>query len=200
MNVFTNLKSSFGITLQADDKSERRNPSLNLKLWQQRWENFSPNGDGFIWYGIDSEGSIAEFICEDSYIPEEAFEDIANYRKLEYCFDNLPEITTAEFPLNYRYNSIAPGKYHFGNLTPPKEANRGIYVFSEAADLHWYESGNYKQYSKNPYELNAVPERKIKVTELPKSIQKLLEPFHFQNVKFADFNFLDASKFFECKE
>ena len=199
MSVIDYLKSLFSIDSQANDKSDRRNQSPNLKLWQQRWQTFT-DGSGFIWYGVDAEGNIAEFICDESYIPEESFNDFKNYKKLEDYFHNLPEVTTGRIPANYRYNFIAPGKYHFGSLKPPKEANRGLYIFDEASDSHWYESGNYKQYSKNPYELTAIPEIKLKVTELPKSIQELLEPFHFRNIKFADFDFLDISEFFECIE
>jgi hypothetical protein len=169
-----------------------------LKDWQKRWEIFSDKGCGFIWYGVDSEGNVAEFSCQESFIPEVFFQDVSANIRLKEFFDKLPEKTALKLPENLR-KEIKENLQRinsWGN-TP----QRGLFIFSEPSDKAWYDNGCFKQYihSKNPYELLAIPNHGVNVADLPLEIQELLKPYHFENLQFADCQFLDVSKYLYCE-
>ena len=200
-----NLDSLLG---KADSKSyfkSQKNSKMSLIDWQARWEIFSDNGCGFTWYGVDVEKNLAKFVCDEAYVPEALFIDVSNNIKLDSFFDNLPEITTAKLPEMLRPALQEAAERDKRNpllnlWNPLKEAQRGIYIFSEANDTTWYKEGLNKQSTKNPYELLAMPDKSLKVYELSNEIQKLLEPYHFENLKFSDCRFLDVSKYIYCED
>ena len=53
---------------------------------------------------------------------------------------------------------------------------------------HW-------NHTKRPYELLQIPNKRLKIFDLPEEIKELLKPYNFENLKFADCQFLDVSKY-----
>jgi len=174
-----------------------KNINVNKEKWQARWEIYAAEKDGFIWYGVDSEGNLAEFGSETAYVPEAYFQSVHNNNLLLEFFENLPEITTGNLPENLR-KEIQPAPEKVSRWT--KYSNRGIFIFDEPGDFYWYNSTKRYEYDKNPYELMSAPNDYLKCNDLPIHIQKLLEPYHFENLKFEDCQFLDVSKYFYCEE
>lgn len=177
-----------------------KSPNLSLKDRQKRWEAFSDDGNGFIWFGVDSENNLAEFVCDESYIPEPFFQDVLNNKKLRYYFSSLPDITSAKVSNNLR-EELKPSTKEIALFG--KESKKGMFLFDETNDNYWYQKKNdleRSKYKKNPYELHYLPSQYLKVTDLPDEIQELLKPYHFENLRFEDCQFLDVSKYFYCEE
>ena len=173
-----------------------KSPNLTLKDWQKRWEIFSDDGNGFIWFGVDEEGNLAEFASETTYVPEVFFQDVSINKKLIEYFANLPEITSSVLPENLRLELKELAKEPQGDESFWKiRANKGLYIFDEPEIL-----GFKDRNGKCPYELTLAPQMPLKLNDLPKDIQNLLKSYHFENLKFADCQFLDVSKYFYCEK
>lgn len=209
MTFLEKLKVNLGYLLGKADPllyaEGYKSQNISSVDWRNRWDVFSDNGCGFCWYGVDSEKNLAKFVCDESYIPEAFFQDVTKNQELFNFFQNLAKVTNARLPNVLRpvFRELAERDRKNPILqlwNPLKEAQRGIYIFSEANDKTWYDENLHKQFSKNPYELLAIPEEPLKETSLPIEIQKLLEPYHFENLLFADCQFLDVSKYFYCEE
>lgn len=179
---------------------------VNLREWQKRWEIYSDNGCGFIWYGYDSLGNIAEFVSEEAYIPEVFFDDVSNNKKLQEYFENLPSIYESQLPQNIRTILREKAEKDKDSISetwyPLKEAKRGIFIFAEVGDSDWYNSETFKNsiYKKNPQELLASPQKGLKYQELPDEIKEIIRPYKFENLRFSNCQFLDISKYFYCEE
>lgn len=171
---------------------------MSLRDWQKRRETFSAY-DGYIWYGVDAENNVAEFQASNTYVPELFFQNAARNKYLMDFFDNLPEITTGRIPENLR-EEIKPSPDNMPRWA--KESNRGLYIFKDPEDLYWYQSIYFEKFKGTnfPYELQSVPERALKFGELQKNVRELLEPCRFENLNFADCQFLDVSEYFYCEE
>lgn len=178
-----------------------KNRNLSSEDWQTRWEIFSDHGCGFVWYGVDSEGNLAEFACNDAFVPEAFFNDVSVNRQLQSFFQNLPEITTTQLAecLSPRFRQAA-NRFSGTNDFWKTGANKGIFIFEETDDDSWYM--HYRKWDdlKYPYELLLIPDKSLKVTDLPNEIQRLLEPYHFENLRFRDCQFLDVSKYLYCEK
>lgn len=173
-----------------------KNSNLILQDWQKRWEIFSDNGCGFVWYGVDSEGNLAEFACDETHIPEAFFNNVSENNKLKSFIDTLPEITSTRLPENLRPELKRLAQKLSGtNDFWKKGANKGLFIFEET-DEH-YRCWNQ---TKNPYELFLIPDTSLKIKNLPYRIQQLLKPYHFENLHFRDCQFLDVSKYLFCEE
>ena len=160
---------------------------------QERWQKFSEN-DGFTWFGVDAESNIAQFQAETAYVPETFFQDAAIDKKLVDFFNALPDITTGKVSDNL-LQEIKP--------IFARDANKGFFIFEESNNTYWYQEKNNlerSKYRKIPYELYFLPNDFLKVVDLPDEIQDLLKPYHFKDLKFADCQFLDVSKYFYCEE
>ncbi len=182
-------------------EENRKSSKLTLKDWQRRWEIFSEDGNGFVWYGLDSEENIAQFVCDNTYIPEAFFKDAAENRQLHNFFETSPEITTTQLPANLRPElKRVADKFSGVNDFWATGANKGLYIFEETDDKTWYK--HYREWNnvKYPYELLLIPSQKLHIVELPNEIQKLLMPYHFKNLRFEDCQFLDVSKHLYCEE
>lgn len=200
MTLLKKIKVNLDYLLGKADSSlyaaDAKNPNLTLIDWQKRWEMFSDNGCGFIWYGIDETGNIAEFASEEADIPEVFFQDASVNKRTEEFFDNLPETTKSVLPENLRFELKESAK----RLQEKKSfwrtgANKGFFIFDES------EIPGFKNNAgKNFYELMLIPETPLKIANLPSDIQDLLKPYHFENLKFSDCQFLDVSNYFYCKE
>jgi hypothetical protein len=203
MTLLEKIKINIDYLLGKADPSlyseDNKNSNLTLKDWQARWEVFANDGSGYVWYGVDSEGNLAEFCAESSFIPEAHFQNVYNNKTLLDFFENLPEITTGKLPDKLR-KEIQPSPERI--LGFAKESNRGIFIFDEIGDIYWTAESNVERYKykKYPYELISVPNDCLKFEALPVDIQTLLEPFRFENLKFEDCQFLDISKYFYCEE
>lgn len=200
MTLFEKLKVNLDYIFGKSDSSlyadSRINQNLTLKDWQKRWEIFSDNGNGFIWYGIDTEGNIAEFGSENTYVPEIFFQDASANKKVMEYFSNLPEITKSLIPENLRSELKEPYNRLQGERSFWKTgANQGIFIFDELK-IAGFKDDN----GKTPYELTLIPETPLKISELPNDIQNLLASYHFENVTFANCQFLDVSKYFYCEK
>lgn len=202
MTLLEKIKINLDYLLgKADPKlyaEDYKSLNLTLKDWQKRWETFSGD-DCFTWYGVDAENNVAEFRAEETYVPEIFFQDSLANKKLTDFFDNLPQITNGKIPDNLREEiKPSPEKIHLW----VKESNKGIFIFEEPGDIYWYQENNPERikYKRNPYELKSLPDKCLKVSDLPNEIQALLKPYHFEDLKFAECNFLDASKHFYCEE
>lgn len=149
-----------------------RSSNLTLKDWQKRWEIFSNDGNGFIWYGVDTEGNVAEFGSENTYVPEMFFQDACANKKVMEHFVGLPEITESLIPDNLRpelkesYNRLQ-GEGSFWKTG----ANKGIFIFDEP-EISGFKDTN----GKTPYELILIPDISLKISELPNDVQNLLAP------------------------
>lgn len=172
--------------------------NLTLKDWQLRWEKFSfDDCDGFVWYGVDAAGNLAKFAAQEIFVPEAYFQSVENNKKLKAFFDGLPEITASKLPENLRYElKLAATK------KPQSEksfwmtgANRGLFIFDET-NIDQFEYANQAR----SYELVLMPEKPLKIFDLPNDIQKMLESYRFENLNFADCQFLDVSKHFYCEK
>ena len=177
-----------------------KSPNLTLKDWQKRWELFSNDGNDFTWYGVDSTNNVGQFECDESYIPETFFQDRTSNKRLIDYFGSLPDITTGKVPDKLREEL----KSSSADITLfARNSKKGIFIFDEANDTYWYREKNNierSKYKKNPYELQFLPNDYLKVKDLPDEIQELLKPYHFKDLKFADCQFLDVSKYFYCEE
>jgi hypothetical protein len=205
MTLLEKIKVNLNYMLgKADSKLYKENhKSLNLTLrdWQNRWEIFSDHGCGFVWYGVDSEENIAQFICDNAYIPEAFFEDVSDNQQLHNFFETLPEVATTQLPENLRPELKRVADNFSGvNDFWKTGANKGLYIFEETDDETWYK--HYRKWNnvKYPYELLLIPSQRLRIVELPNEIQQLLAPYHFQNLRFRDCQFLDVSKYFYCEE
>ncbi len=175
-----------------------KNSVLKSEEWRKRWKIFSDNKRGFVWFGVDAEGNIAEFCGELAYIPEVFFQDVEANCKVQEFFESLPETTTTKIAENLRLelkesaeNSLITTLDDFF-LTG---ANTGLFIFEEAEDMlfgQWFEK-------KPPYELFLMPDKSVKIYDLPDEIQKLLEPYRFENLNFEDCQFLDVSNHLYCE-
>src|SRR5215203_5041574 len=177
---------------------------ISHEEWKKRLEIFGCNNETFIWYGVDSEGNLAEFTCDrSSFVPESFFQDVSANKKLLDFFWDLPKTTTSLLPENLspRLKKFASDKRKTFWRTID-DANDGLFTFDETDGDEWNKTRadfiNY--HGKPPYELLIIPKEALKINQLPKEIQKLLEPYHFQNLKFADCQFLDVSKYLYCEE
>lgn len=204
MTLLEKIKINIDYLLGKADPSLYAKPykeqKLSLKDWQERWEIFSPDSCGFYWYGFDSEGNIAQFSSEAAYVPEAFFKDVSENAELQFFFDNLPQITSTRLPENLppKLKQLAQkssGSNDFWKIG----ANKGLFIFEEIEDEPQYK--HYRNWIvNNPYELLVIPEKGLKIENLPDRIQKLLEPYHFESLKFADCQTLDVSKYLYCEE
>ena len=194
--IKVNLDYLFGKADSSLYAADTKNPNLTLTDWQKRWEIFSSNGCGFVWYGVDEAGNIAEFASERTDVPEVFFQDVSASKKAEEFFDNLPEVTKSILPENLRYELKESAKRLQGEKSFWKKgANKGFFIFDEL------EIPGFKNNAgKNFYELMLIPETPLKITNLPSDIQDLLKPYRIENLNFKDCQFLDISKYFYCKE
>ncbi len=196
--IKVNLNYLFGkadANLYADEYNSQ---NLSLKDWQKRWEIFSAY-DCFTWYGVDSEGSLAEFQAAETYIPEIFFQDLSANKILDLFFNNLPDITTGKIPENLR-EEIKPSSEKVKLWT--KESNTGLFIFEDPQDIYWFQNNKAEnnKYRKTPYELKSIPSEPLNFSKLPNQIQELLKPYKFENLRFADCQLLDVSKHFYCEE
>jgi hypothetical protein len=172
---------------------------LSREDWQERWEEFGNEGYGFVWYGVDSIGNIAEFCCEESFVPEVFFQNVTKNNKLCEYFETLSNNSKAIIPDNLRneLKELAKRNKDWG-----KEAERGIFIFDEPSDTSLFEEKYLTKFafSKNPYELRAIPTEPVNFGNLPKEVQESLQPYHFENVKFNECQFLDVSKHLYCEK
>lgn len=202
MTLLEKIKINIDYLLGKADPSlyaPSQNRNISREEWQTRWEIYAAQSDGFIWYGVDSEGNLAEFGSETAYVPEAYFQDVHNNNLLLEFFEDLPEITAGNLPENLR-REIRPAPKDV--LKWVKHSNRGIFIFEESGDVYWCDSSNLERYKyhKNPYELQSIPNDCLKYNDLPIHIQSLLRPYHFENLRFEDCQFLDVSKYFYCEE
>lgn len=175
-----------------------KNKILEEEEWQRRWEIFSNNNSGFVWFGVDAEGNIAEFSCEFGYIPEVFFKDVEANRQVQAFFQSLPETTITKLSENMRLEieQIAEN-----NLTANLDdffatgANKGYFIFEETENIHFGQ-----MFRRIPaYELILIPQNRLKIRDLPDEIQKLLEPYRFENLNFEDCQYLDVSNYLYCE-
>jgi hypothetical protein len=173
-----------------------KSQNLTLKDWQKRWEKFSYDGCGFIWYGVDADENLAEFSSEEAYVPEAFFQNASVNKKLSNFFDNLPETSGSIIPENLRPElKDSAQKFNGENSFWKTGASRGLFIFDEADG-----AGMKGNKWKSPYELLLIPGNPLKLAELPNEIQNLLKPFSFEDSRFADCQFLDVSKYLYCEE
>lgn len=177
---------------------------LKIEVWQKRWEIFSDHGCGFVWYGVDSQENLARFICDEAYIPEAFFQDVVVNNKIDEYFKSLPKYTSSHIPINLRPSMQELAQRDEDNSLlwgPLKTAQSGVFAFMEADDINWHHNEQFYHYkrTRNPYELLAIPDECLKISDLSGEIQELLKPFYFENLKFEDCNFLDVSKHFQCE-
>jgi hypothetical protein len=172
---------------------------LSRKDWQLRWEVYGNEGYGFVWYGVDSIGNVAEFCCEESFVPEVFFQDVTKNNKLCEYFKNLSNNSKAIIPVNLR-NELR--EFAKRNNDWGKEAERGVFIFDEPSDNSWFEEKYLTKFAftKNPYELTAIPTEPLYVENLPKKVQELLQPYHFEKINFSECQFLDVSKHLYCEK
>jgi len=171
--------------------------NISTEEWLRRWETFSDD-NGYIWYGVDSEGNVAQFACGDqSYVPEVFFRNVADNKKLHNYFKALPEITTTNFSekLRLQLNQSA-NKSSDANDFWRTGANTGLFILEETENEFY---GQWKR-NKPPYELLLIPNKGLKISELPDEIQKRLEPFKFEKLRFNDCQLLDISQYIYCEE
>ena len=149
-----------------------KSPNLTLKDWQKRWAIFSSDGCGLYWYGVDTEGNLAAFSSEGTDVPEVFFQNVTENKTLEDFFKNLPGITVGKIPENLR-DEIKP--HPEKDSFRAEESNKGIFVFEEPGDIYWYQENNLerRKYKKNPYKLNSLPIKCLKVTDLPDEIPRI---------------------------
>ena len=203
MTLLEKIKINLDYLLGKADSSLYAPPykgqKIGMEEWSKRWEIFANDGCGYLWYGIDSQGSLAEFSGESSYVPEVFFQDISNNKQLLNFFANLPENTTGRVPDVLR-KDIKPSPEKVSKWS--ENLTQGIFSFYEPNDIYWYDNSNLKryEYKKTPYELMYIPNVCLKLKELPTEIQKLLQPYYFENLKFEDCQFLDVSKHLHCEE
>src|SRR5688500_9501234 len=107
MTLLEKIKINLDYLLGKADPSfyaeDYKSQNLSKEDWQKRWEIFGNDGCGFVWYGVDAEGNLAEFGGEEAYIPETFFKDVSLNRKLTDFFNDLPEITISIIPKDLRY-------------------------------------------------------------------------------------------------
>ena len=201
MTLLEKLKVNINYLLGKGDPSLYSNKeSIGLRGWQKRWEEFSADGCGFYWFGIDIEGNIAEFSCEQSYVPETFFEDAEKNRLVLNYFDNLPDVTETLIPENLRPELRKLAEKHNDKGFWVTGADKGLFIFDESDKYDWYDFENDIQhyYDKNPYELLLIPHQPLKVDNLPVEIQKYLKHYHFIDISFTECQFLDVSKHIYC--
>ncbi len=178
-----------------------KSPKLTTKDWQHRWEVFGNDEDSFIWHGVDSEGNLAEFVCGSAYVPEAFFQDVAANKMLSDFFGDLPEITTSLLPenLDIRLKEFANDSK---NTFWKTGANDGLFNFSDTDEDEWNttRADAAYNYERPPYELLIIPKAPLKINQLPAEIQKLLEPYHFQDLKFAECKLLNVAKYLYCEK
>lgn len=136
-------------------------------------------GTNFTFYLIDSVNSIAVFSSGHYPIPKDVFRDKSEYLKVDDYMQNLPRLCNSF--LSPKYKRLA-GDYSLALL----EANRGLYSFDE--ENNW----TYN------YDLYALPNKELKLTNLPKEIEKYLSSFKIEKVKFAELQEIDILDYFEC--
>jgi len=200
MNLLEKIKVNLDYLFGKADSSlyaaDSKNPNLTLKNLQNRWESFSSDGCGFIWYGVDEADNIAEFASEGTDIPRVFFQDASANKKAAKFFDNLPETTKSVLPENLRFELKESAKRLQGGKSFWKTgANKGFFIFDES-EIPGFRNNT----GKNFYELKLIPETPLKIANLPSDIQDLLKPYNFENLKFTDCQFLDVSKYFYCEE
>ena len=167
-----------------------KSSNLSLPDWQKRWEILNADGTGFIWYGVDSVGNIAKFSGDDSYVPEAYFQDALANNMLQDYFKSLVKPTSNG--INSEINKVANGN----------KDNFGVFIFDEINDIELKKKrADYVyNYQRLPYQVEFIANKYLKVNDLPIEIQKLLEPYHFENLKFIDCSFLDVSKYLYCED
>ncbi|CAN5439036.1 hypothetical protein BH10ACI1_BH10ACI1_14290 [soil metagenome] len=200
MTLLKKIKVNLDYLLGKADPTIYAKPNhsnITSEEWKKRWDIFIYYGDCFVWYGVDSEGNIAQFACDSGYVPEAFFQNISENKKLHNYFETLPETTTTKLSENLRPKfKKAADKSSGENEFWKTGANTGLFILREA------EHEFYGQWISNkpPFELFLIPDKGLKTSELPNEIQKLLAPYHFENLNFEDCQFLDVSNYLYCED
>lgn len=136
------------------------------------------------WYAVDSVGSVALFVSGFACVPKIVFADESKYLNIISYFDNLPISTNAHLSVWYESRK-SQSLNGFANQI--LEAKKGICTF-------------YDRYYSSIYELIAVPENEIKIITLPHEVQNFLLHIKFEDLIFAETEFIDVTKFFDCEK
>ncbi len=140
-------------------------------------------GSDFIWFAVDNSGCIAQFTSGFNPIPEKIFQDKLKYEMTEKYFQNLPAIIKSY--LSPKYEKIKNRSLNnFADCL--EDARRGLFIFEESVN------------TKYDYDLNSLPEEKLKILELPKDIQNYLNSFVFNSIKFSEIEGINVLDYFTC--
>jgi hypothetical protein len=169
--------------MDKEKKSFEINKNSPFELDEEFFQRNQFYGWDFYWYAVDSEGSIAQLSSGYAPIPERVFLDKTEYIEINDYFQNLPPITKSY--LSSRFQEIK-NQSPDGYLTALEDAKRGLYVFEEKSD--W----------SNNYEICALPEKELKLCNLPAEVQKFLNPLTIETVKFREVEEINVLHYFKC--
>jgi len=137
----------------------------------------------FSWYMTDAVGSVAMFMSGYGIIPKSVFVDKEKHEEISNFFDNSPLLFNS-------YLSPDNQKVVEGNsndiFLEVKAAKRGLFVFDN------------EEYTDN-YNLIALPEQRLKLSDLPRKIQEHLKLLSFEEIIFGDTKRISLSEYFECE-
>lgn len=131
----------------------------------------------------DSVGSVAMFMSGYGVIPKSVFVNKEKHEEITNFFDNSPLLFNSYLPPDKQ--KVVEG--NINDIFPEVQAaKRGLFVFDN------------EEYTDN-YNLIALPEQRLKFSDLPPKIQEHLKLLSFEEVIFEDTKRISLPQYFECQ-